>query len=125
VGAGLRSSSSPVGDRPTPPASVPHTKQPERKRMKERDDRRERGAVAAEDAQFAVRAVIVHAPEQRELDVTGCRNDNQPHPCRLHRWGRRILTRRGLTERRIEDLITAADPNAPLPAVREEKPAGR
>lgn len=27
------------------------------------------------------------------------------HPCRLHRWGLRVLDRRGLTGRQIADLV--------------------
>ncbi|MGW9193071.1 hypothetical protein [Micromonospora chersina] len=60
--------------------------------------------VTAEDVTFAVKAVTVHAAEQWP-DGQRCRNDRAPHPCRLHRWGRRVLTCRGLSEREIEALV--------------------
>ncbi|SBT42420.1 hypothetical protein [Micromonospora narathiwatensis] len=60
--------------------------------------------VTAEDVEFAVTAIVVHAPEQWP-DGPRCRNDRAPHPCRLHRWGRRVLDRRGLTERQIAALV--------------------
>lgn len=70
--------------------------------------------VTAEDAQFAVRAVVVHAP-RRWSGGTVCRNDASPHPCRLHRWGTRVLALRGLRAGDIAALIERGDPAAPLP----------
>ncbi|MFI6233497.1 hypothetical protein ACIBD9_08055 [Micromonospora sp. NPDC050784] len=52
----------------------------------------------------------MHAAEQWP-DGQGCRNDRAPHPCRLHRWRRRDLDRRGLTDRQIVTLI--AEQEAP------------
>ncbi|MEV6813169.1 hypothetical protein [Micromonospora sp. NPDC051296] len=68
--------------------------------------------VTAEDVTFAVRAISVHAAEQWPGGPR-CRNDRAPHPCRLHRWGRRVLDQRGLTERQIRALI--AEQEAPRP----------
>lgn len=71
--------------------------------------------VTGEDAQFAVRAVVVHAP-RRWSGGTICRNDANPHPCRLHRWGRRVLALRGLRPAEIDALIERGDPTAvPVP----------
>ncbi|MFC0508297.1 hypothetical protein [Micromonospora costi] len=70
--------------------------------------------VTGEDAQFAVRAVVVHAP-RRWSGGTVCRNDASPHPCRLHRWGARVLALRGLEDADIAALIERGDPAAPLP----------
>ncbi|TDC60581.1 hypothetical protein E1258_14330 [Micromonospora sp. KC207] len=67
--------------------------------------------VTGEDAQFAVRAVVVHAP-RRWSGGTVCRNDANPHPCRLHRWGRRVLALRGLRAAEIDLLIERGDPAA-------------
>jgi len=67
--------------------------------------------VTAEDAQFAVRAVVVHAP-RRWSGGTICRNDASPHPCRLHRWGRRVLALHGLPPAEIDALIERGDPTA-------------
>ncbi|WP_229399547.1 hypothetical protein [Micromonospora okii] len=67
--------------------------------------------VTGEDAQFAVRAVVVHAP-RRWSGGTVCRNDASPHPCRLHRWGRRVLALRGLRAAEIDALIERGDPTA-------------
>ncbi|MEV4655578.1 hypothetical protein [Micromonospora sp. NPDC049301] len=60
--------------------------------------------VTAEDIGFAVKAVTVYASEQWP-DGPRCRNDRAPHPCRLYRWGRRVLDQRGLTARQIRTLI--------------------
>ncbi|GAA2701200.1 hypothetical protein ACFY2R_01490 [Micromonospora olivasterospora] len=71
--------------------------------------------VTVEDAQFAVRAVVVHAP-RRWSGGTICRNDASPHPCRLHRWGRRVLALHGLRTAEIDALIERGDPAALPPA---------
>ncbi|MCM0673222.1 hypothetical protein NCC78_00535 [Micromonospora phytophila] len=60
--------------------------------------------VTAEDITFAVKPFTVQAAEQWP-DGLRCRNDRAPHPCRLHRWSRRILDQRGLTDRQIRALI--------------------
>ncbi|MEV5765417.1 hypothetical protein AB0L34_12720 [Micromonospora sp. NPDC052213] len=70
--------------------------------------------VTAEDAQFAVRAVVVHAPRNWS-GGTVCRNDASPHPCRLHRWGVRVLAQRGLRPADIAALIAGGDPTAEPP----------
>ncbi|MEV6372476.1 hypothetical protein [Micromonospora musae] len=70
--------------------------------------------VTGEDAQFAVRAVVVHAPRHWS-GGTICRNDANPHPCRLHRWGTRVLALRGLRDADIAALIERGDPTASLP----------
>ncbi|MCZ7439471.1 hypothetical protein O7598_23915 [Micromonospora sp. WMMC241] len=67
--------------------------------------------VTVEDAQFAVRAVVVHAP-QTWSGGTICRNDASPYPCRLHRWGRRVLALRGLPPAEIDALVERGDPTA-------------
>nr|WP_030501865.1 hypothetical protein [Micromonospora purpureochromogenes] len=67
--------------------------------------------VTVEDVQFAVRAVVVHAPRTWS-GGTICRNDASPHPCRLHRWGRRVLTLRGLPPAEIDALVERGDPAA-------------
>ncbi|MFE9188877.1 hypothetical protein ACFYL6_04625 [Micromonospora sp. NPDC007208] len=66
--------------------------------------------VTAEDTGLAVKAVTLHAAEQCP-DRPRCRNDRAPHPCQLHRRGRRVLDRRGLTGRQIGALI--AEQEAP------------
>ncbi|SDY69044.1 hypothetical protein SAMN05444365_103137 [Micromonospora pattaloongensis] len=66
--------------------------------------------VTAEDEHFAVLAVVVHAAEEWPAGPV-CRNERVPHPCRLHRWGREVLRRRGLSDARVEELAarTRAD----------------
>ncbi|MFG1839493.1 hypothetical protein ACGFH8_13765 [Micromonospora sp. NPDC049175] len=70
--------------------------------------------VTCEDTQFAVRAVVVHAPQRWSGGVV-CRNDASPHPCRLHRWGTQVLTLRGLRAADIDALIERGDPTAVVP----------
>ncbi|GAB4102029.1 hypothetical protein GCM10028790_10470 [Micromonospora taraxaci] len=60
--------------------------------------------VTTVDVVLALRAVTVHAPEQP--DGARCRKDEAAHPCRLHRWGRRVLEERGLTDGQIQTLLS-------------------
>jgi len=73
-----------------------------------------------DDVRFAVRAVVVHGPE---LWPTGplCRNCRAPYPCRLHRWGRRVLTIHGLTGRQIDELVARGDQPHREPVPPEEE----
>lgn len=74
--------------------------------------------VTVEDLHFAVLAVVVHAPEQWPAGPV-CRNDAAPHPCRLHRWGRRVLQMYGLSDQEIDELVERGDPQAlPVPAAQ-------
>ncbi|SCE69119.1 hypothetical protein [Micromonospora mirobrigensis] len=71
-----------------------------------------------EDVRLAVRAVVVHAAEEWPNGPL-CRNDGAAYPCRLHRWGRRVLENHGLNERQIEALIRHGNPfvHVPFPFV--------
>ena len=73
--------------------------------------------LTAEDVQFAVRAVVVHTAEQWPTGAF-CRNDRAPYPCRLNRWGRRVLTAYGLSEPEIDALVAQGDPAAAVPERR-------
>ncbi|MEU5944570.1 hypothetical protein ABZ793_03305 [Micromonospora sp. NPDC047465] len=64
--------------------------------------------VTAEDLKLAIRAVLVHAPESWPAGPV-CRSDRTPYPCRLHRWGRRILRSRGLTDQAVDELVARGD----------------
>ncbi|MBE1486763.1 hypothetical protein [Plantactinospora soyae] len=70
--------------------------------------------VTAEDVDFAVRAIAVHAPEQGP-DGLRCRNDQAAHPCRLHRWGQRVLAERGLSEAQVRASVTHHEASAVRP----------
>lgn len=59
--------------------------------------------VTAQDVRLAIRAVLVHAPEDWPTGPL-CRSDRTPYPCLLHRWGRRVLRSRGLTDEAIDEL---------------------
>ncbi|OLB80619.1 MAG: hypothetical protein AUI14_06145 [Actinobacteria bacterium 13_2_20CM_2_71_6] len=56
------------------------------------------------DIQLAQRAVIVHHGESWPHGDY-CRNCRAPFPCRLARWGRRVLTYAGYTEAAVAALI--------------------
>ncbi|MEU7999321.1 hypothetical protein AB0B83_28935, partial [Micromonospora sp. NPDC049060] len=80
-----------------------------------------------EDVRLAVRAVVVHAAEEWPAGPL-CRNDGATYPCRLHRWGRRVLTRHGLNERQIDALVRHGNPfvHVPFPfTVTGPAPASR
>ncbi|MFC7548112.1 hypothetical protein [Plantactinospora sp. GCM10030261] len=70
--------------------------------------------VTAEDIRMALRAVVVHAAEQWPAGPK-CRNDGAPYPCRLHRWGRRVLTGHGLSDRQVDALERHGNPFVELP----------
>lgn len=67
-----------------------------------------------EDVRLAVRAVVVHAAEEWPAGPL-CRNDGATYPCRLHRWGRRVLARHGLNERQIDALVRHGNPFVHVP----------
>ncbi|MFI6780009.1 hypothetical protein [Micromonospora sp. NPDC050276] len=67
-----------------------------------------------EDVRLAVRAVVVHTAEEWPTGPL-CRNDGASYPCRLHRWGRRVLETHGLNERQIEALIRHGNPFVHVP----------
>ncbi|MFI5485593.1 hypothetical protein [Micromonospora echinaurantiaca] len=67
-----------------------------------------------EDVRLAVRAVVVHTAEEWPSGSL-CRNDGATYPCRLHRWGRRVLTEHGLNERQIDALIRHGNPFVHVP----------
>ncbi|MER7457560.1 hypothetical protein [Micromonospora sp. NPDC126480] len=67
-----------------------------------------------EDVRLAVRAVVVHAAEEWPSGPL-CRNDGATYPCRLHRWGRRVLETHGLNERQIDALIRHGNPFVHVP----------
>ncbi|KXK59361.1 hypothetical protein AWW66_24780, partial [Micromonospora rosaria] len=71
-----------------------------------------------EDVRLAVRALVVHAAEEWPSGPL-CRNDGASFPCRLHRWGRRVLETHGLNERQIDALIRHGNPfvHVPFPFV--------
>ncbi|MFG1712007.1 hypothetical protein [Micromonospora sp. NPDC049203] len=71
-----------------------------------------------EDVRLAVRAVVVHAAEEWPAGPK-CRNDGSSFPCRLHRWGRRVLETHGLNDRQIDALIRHGNPfvHVPFPFV--------
>ncbi|WP_406067182.1 hypothetical protein [Micromonospora sp. NBC_01638] len=59
--------------------------------------------VTTADVVLALRAVTVHAPERPNGER--CRKDEAAHPCQLHRWGRRVLEQRGLTDEQVQRLM--------------------
>jgi hypothetical protein len=67
--------------------------------------------IRAEHVLLAVRAVVVHGPQEWPAGAL-CRNDRAPYPCRLARWGRRVLVAAGIPAERVESLIAAGDPYA-------------
>ncbi|WBB70698.1 hypothetical protein [Micromonospora sp. WMMD812] len=81
-----------------------------------------------EDVRLAVRAVVVHTAEEWPTGPL-CRNDGASYPCRLHRWGRRVLIAHGLNDRQVDALIRHGNPfvHVPFPftatgPVRPERP---
>ncbi|MGN9890776.1 hypothetical protein [Micromonospora sp. L31] len=73
--------------------------------------------VTGEHVRLAVRAVVVHSPESWPAGPV-CRSDRTPYPCRLHRWGRRVLHSRGLSERAVDELAARAERQLRVPEGR-------
>ncbi|WP_246384454.1 hypothetical protein [Micromonospora carbonacea] len=71
-------------------------------------------SLTPEDVRLAVRAVVVHAAEEWPSGAL-CRNDGASYPCRLHRWGRRVLEAHGLNGRQIDALIRHGNPFVHVP----------
>ena len=78
------------------------------------------------DVRLAVRSVVVHAAEEWPSGPV-CRNDGSSYPCRLHRWGRRVLVAHGLSERQVDALIRHGNPfvHVPFPFTATGPAAGR
>ncbi|TDC45876.1 hypothetical protein E1258_29895, partial [Micromonospora sp. KC207] len=71
-------------------------------------------SLTPEDVRLAVRAVVVHTAEEWPSGPL-CRNDGASYPCRLHRWGRRVLEAHGLNGRQIDALIRHGNPFVHVP----------
>ncbi|WP_432957155.1 hypothetical protein [Micromonospora haikouensis] len=71
-------------------------------------------SLTPEDVRLAVRAVVVHTAEEWPSGAL-CRNDGASYPCRLHRWGRRVLEAHGLNGRQIDALIRHGNPFVHVP----------
>jgi hypothetical protein len=71
-------------------------------------------SLTPEDVRLAVRAVVVHAAEEWPAGPK-CRNDGAAFPCRLHRWGRRVLLAHGLNDRQVDALIRHGNPFVHVP----------
>jgi len=57
---------------------------------------------------------VVHAAEEWPAGPK-CRNDGAAFPCRLHRWGRRVLLAHGLNDRQVDALIRHGNPFVHVP----------
>lgn len=79
--------------------------------------------VTGEDVRFAVLAIVRHAPLPTPSGPV-CRHDRRAYPCRLHRWGRRVLDRCGLRPTEIDALVARGDPAAVPPATAWPTAAG-
>jgi hypothetical protein len=64
-------------------------------------------ATVAQDVPVAVKAVVIHQPEQWP-DGPYCRNEHVRWPCRLYRWGADVLALAGWTQPQITDLLRRA-----------------
>jgi hypothetical protein len=70
-----------------------------------------------EEIGFAQRAICVHAPEEWQHG-TYCVNCRAPFPCRLHRWGWRVLQAACWTDAEVAAVV-ATFRRATVPPWRE------
>jgi hypothetical protein len=72
----------------------------------------ESAAVAGDELQLAVRAVLVHTAQDWPGGVY-CSSDRSPFPCRLRRWGERVLRDAGWSDDDIAALLHNAEEGTP------------
>ncbi|WP_199853749.1 hypothetical protein [Plantactinospora sp. BB1] len=75
--------------------------------------------IGEQHVRFAVRALILHVSDD-ESTRPCCLWDKHPHPCRLARWGRRVLATRGLSDGAIDVVVRRADPYIDLTTLMNE-----
>jgi hypothetical protein len=69
-------------------------------------------AATREELRLAVRAVLVHTPQQWP-GGTYCSNDRSPFPCRMRHWGEQVLLAAGWDAESIEAMARQADAGLP------------
>jgi len=68
--------------------------------------------VTREELRLAVRAVLVHTPQQWPGGVY-CSNDRSPFPCRMRHWGEQVLLAAGWDADGIDAMARQADAGLP------------
>ena len=68
--------------------------------------------VAQDELSLAVRAVLVHTAQQWPGGVY-CNSDRSAYPCRLRRWGERVLLSAGWQEEDIAAMVRRAEAGVP------------
>jgi hypothetical protein len=82
--------------------------------------------VTREELRLAVRAVLVHTPQQWPGGLY-CSNDRSPFPCRMRHWGEQVLLAAGWDADGIDAMARQADAGLPpwLAGAGEASPPGR
>ena len=77
-------------------------------------------AVTREELRLALRAVLMHTAQQWPGGVY-CSNDRSPYPCRMRRWGERVLLAAGWEHERIQAIAQQVKQDVPpwLAATRD------
>jgi hypothetical protein len=71
-----------------------------------------RSLVSREELRLALRAVLVHTAQQWPGGVY-CSCDRSPFPCRLRRWGERVLLSAGWQQEQIDGIVRQVTEDAP------------
>jgi hypothetical protein len=81
--------------------------------------------VTREEMRLALRAVLVHTGQSWPGGVY-CRSDRSPYPCRMHRWGERVLLAAGWPAEHIESMARrVAESDGWLADVLDDSSAAR
>jgi hypothetical protein len=68
--------------------------------------------VSRDEMRLALRAVLLHTAQQWPGGVY-CGSDRSPFPCRMRRWGERVLLSAGWQAERVEALVRQVGQDAP------------
>jgi hypothetical protein len=81
-------------------------------RAADRISRPGNAGVNREELRLALRAVLMHTAQQWPGGVY-CGNDRSPYPCRMRRWGERVLLSAGWQPDQIQEIARQVKENVP------------
>jgi hypothetical protein len=68
--------------------------------------------VSRDEMRLALRAVLLHTAQQWPGGAY-CHSDRSPFPCRMRRWGERVLLAAGWDAERVESIVRQVSHDGP------------